>query len=92
MAGENSGYCLGQRQQILRRDKSVEQLGLVRHRAQSPAHVHLKSKLFLAGLRIGAFRRDQSKVVHAGESASMLRAAAKRWLKLAAKILAVRMS
>src|SRR5438552_18053604 len=91
MPREDPGNRLRQRQQLLRRDKRVEQFCLVWDRAQSPADIHFEPEFFFASLGVGAFRGDQAQVMHASESASMLRAATERRLKLPAKILAIGM-
>ena len=89
-ARENAGDRLRQRQQFFRRNKRVEQLRLIRDGAEPAADGHFKAALLLSvfDLRDG----DHAHVVHARESAGMLRAAAEGRLEFPSEILGVRMA
>ena len=79
-----------ERQQFLRRNEGVEQFRLVGNGAQAAADIHFKAALFLSVFdsRDG----DHAQVVHVGQAAGVLRAAAERRLEFPAEILAVRMA
>ena len=82
--------CLRHRQEFLGRQKLVEDLGLLRHGAESAAHHEPKALLFFAIHH--ALHGGVSNVVHCGQAAGMLRAAAECGLKLATEVLHVRVT
>ena len=71
---ENARDRLRQRQQFFRRNKRVKQFRLVGNGAQSAADDTFQTRAFLAVL--DARDGDHAHVVHAGQAAGVLRAAA----------------
>ena len=86
-AGEHAADGLRQRQQLLLGHELVEQLRLMRHRAEPAADVELEAALRLAVLIAGD--RDAADVVEVGQAAGVVAAAGERDLELAAEVLRV---
>src|SRR5260370_18770235 len=72
--GENARNCLRKRQQLLRRGKYVEEVGLITDRAEPAANVHFEPNLPLSIFHL--LRGNQAQVVHARQPAGVLTAAA----------------
>ena len=89
-AGEDPSDCLGGGQEFLFGQEFVVELGLVRHGAQTAAHVEGKAALLLPI----HFAHDgqAAHVVHAGQSAGFVFTAGKGDLEFAPEVLAVRMT
>ncbi len=87
---EHAGDRLRERQQFFRRNKCVEQLGLIRDGAKTTADGHFKAALFFSVL--DARDGDHAHVMHAREPTGVLRAPAEGVLEFPPEILGVRMA
>ena len=88
---KDSGDGLRERQHLFRRNKGVEQFGLIGNGAEASADVHFETAAlpFPSSFARG---RDEAEIVQAGQAAGMLRASAERRLEFAAEILAIGMA